>query len=64
MGKIILLLLIIGGIYFFFIKKTPQKTEEEENEFQQCDRCKTFVLKKELKEKNGQLLCKDCYANS
>jgi len=49
----------------FFIKsREVTQKEERENEFVQCDNCSTFVLKKEMKEKNGKLLCKDCYANS
>jgi uncharacterized protein len=65
MGKIILLLLIGYGFYYFFIKeKDENKKEDEENEFVQCEKCGTFVLKKEMKEKNGKLLCKECYENS
>jgi len=67
MGKIILFIIIGVAIYFFFIKSreiTNKEKESNENEFVQCDRCGTFVLKKEMKEKNGKLLCKDCYANS
>jgi uncharacterized protein len=57
--------MLIGvAIYFFFIKSREVTQEENENEFVQCDNCSTFVLKKEMKEKNGKLLCKDCYANS
>jgi uncharacterized protein len=66
MGKLIFLILIGAGIYFFFIKnKENGKTDtEEENEFIACSKCGTFVLKKEMKEKDGKLLCKDCYENS
>jgi len=67
MGKLILFALIGVAIYFFFIKSreiTEKKEEKEENEFIQCANCGTFVLKKEMKEKNGKLLCKDCYADS
>ncbi|AZV46241.1 glucose-inhibited division protein B [Nautilia sp. PV-1] len=68
MGKLILLLLIGFGFYYFFIKPKDEpknnKNSEEENEFIQCQKCGTFVLKKEMKEKNGKLLCKDCYADS
>jgi len=63
MGKIILLILIGVLIYFFFIK-SKKEINEDENEFMQCEKCKTFVLKKEMKEKNGKLLCKECYDNS
>jgi len=65
MGKLILLLLIGGAIYYLFFKK-PQNTvqDSDENEFVQCEKCGTFVLKKEMKMKNGKLLCKECYANS
>jgi len=64
MSKIILFMLIGVAIYFFFIKSREVTQKENENEFVQCDNCSTFVLKKEMKEKNGKLLCKDCYANS
>ncbi|GAB6074594.1 PP0621 family protein [Nautilia lithotrophica] len=67
MGKIILFIIIGIAIYFFFIKSreiTKNEKENDENEFVQCEKCGTFVLKKEMKEKNGKLLCKDCYANS
>ena len=66
MGKIILFILIGLVIYFFFIKtrELPKDDQKDENEFIQCANCGTFVLKKEMKEKNGKLLCKDCYANS
>jgi len=67
MGKIILFIVIGLAIYFFFIKSreiSDKEKENTENEFVQCDKCKTFVLKKEMKEKDGKLLCKDCYANS
>ncbi|WP_456479334.1 hypothetical protein [Nautilia sp.] len=65
MGKLILFALIAAGIYFMFIKNTEKVSEkEDENEFVQCEKCKTFVLKKEMKKKNGKLLCKDCYDNS
>jgi len=65
MGKIILLILIGVAIYFFFIKsREVTKKTDDENEFVQCDKCGTFVLKKEMKEQNGKLLCKGCYENS
>jgi uncharacterized protein len=65
MGKLILLIIIGALIYFLFIKtKQTNITKEEENEFAQCEKCGTFVLKKEMKEKNGKLLCKECYENS
>jgi len=66
MGKLILLIIIGIIIYFFFIKSKELKNEktDENTEFMQCEKCGTFVLKKEMKEKNGKLLCKDCYANS
>jgi len=66
MGKLILFILIGVAIYFFFIKsrEVTKKEDSEENEFVQCAKCGTFVLKKEMKEKNGKLLCKDCYADS
>ncbi len=65
MGKIILFILIGIAVYFFFIKSREiSDNKENENEFIQCDNCNTFVLKKEMQEKNGKLLCKDCYANS
>ena len=64
MGKVILLVIIGIAIYFFFIKSREVKKEDSEGEFIQCEKCKTFVLKSEMKEKNGKLLCRDCYANS
>ncbi len=66
MGKIILFIVIGLAIYFFFIKsrEVTNKEKNDENEFLQCDNCKTFVLKKEMKEKDGKLLCKECYENS
>jgi len=64
MSKLILILLIIVGIYFFFIKSRKKKTEENENEFIQCDKCSTFVLKKNTKLINNKRLCKECYENS
>ena len=66
MGKLILFILIGLGIYFFFIKSRPEQVnkENEENEFVACGKCGTFVLKKEMKEKDGKLLCKECYENS
>jgi len=62
MSKLILILLILVGIYFFFIKS--RKKEEEESEFIQCDKCSTFVLKKDTKLINNKRLCKECYENS
>ena len=66
MGKIILFIVICLAIYFFFIKsrEVTNKEKNDENEFLQCDNCKKFVLKKEMKEKDGKLLCKECYENS
>ena len=64
MSKLILLLLIIAGIYFFFIKSRKKKTEENENEFIQCDKCSTFVLKKDTILIDNKILCKECYENS
>jgi uncharacterized protein len=66
MGKLILLILIGIGFYYFFLKpkEVNTKKDEDENEFVQCEKCGTFVLKKEMKKKNGKLLCKDCYADS
>ncbi|ACM92888.1 putative conserved protein [Nautilia profundicola AmH] len=65
MGKIILFVLIGAAIYFFFIKsREVTNKDNDENEFVQCSNCGTFVLKKEMKEKNGKLVCKDCYENS
>jgi len=64
MGKVILLVIIGIAIYFFFIKSREVKKEDSEGEFVQCEKCKTFVLKSEMKEKNGKLYCKDCYENS
>ena len=61
MSKLILILLIIIGIYFFFIKS---RKKEVEDEFIQCDKCYTFVLKKETKLINNKRLCKECYENS
>ena len=63
MSKLILILLIIGGIYFFFIKSRKKDTENE-NEFIQCDKCSTFVLKKDIILINNKRLCKECYENS
>jgi uncharacterized protein len=67
MGKIIVFLIIIAIIYFLFIKtnkKEIKKTEENENEFVQCEKCKTFVLKKDCIQKNGKYYCKECNAYS
>ena len=64
MAKLILLVLIIGGIYFLFIKSRKKKIKENENEFIQCDKCSTFVLKKDTKLINNKRLCKECYENS
>jgi len=61
MSKLILILLILVGIYFFFIKS---RKKEEESEFIQCDKCSTFVLKKDTKLINNKRLCKECYENS
>ena len=63
MGKLIIIILIGIVIYFFFIK-TKQVKEKSDGEFIQCDKCGTFVLQSEMKEKNNKLLCKDCYDNS
>jgi len=63
MSKLILLLLIIAGIYFFFIK-SRKKEIKNENEFIQCDKCSTFVLKKDTILINNKKLCKECYENS
>ena len=64
MAKLILLLLTIGGIYFLFVKSRKKKKKENENEFIQCDKCSTFVLKKETILINNKRLCKECYENS
>jgi uncharacterized protein len=66
MGKIIIFLIIIATIYFLFIKtnKKEIKTDSEENEFVQCENCKTFILKKDAIEKNGKYYCKECNADS
>jgi formylmethanofuran dehydrogenase subunit E len=66
MGKLILLILIGISVYYLFIKSKPEEKtlDNEENEFIACDKCGTFVLKKEMKEKDGKLLCKECYENS
>ncbi len=66
MGKLILLATAGAFIYFFIIKsrKTENIKNSDETEFIQCEKCQTFVLKKEMKEKNGKLLCKECYENS
>jgi len=65
MGKLIILILIGVSIYFLFIKKRKvENKNNEENEFVACGKCGTFVLKKEMKEKDGKLLCKECYENS
>ena len=61
MSKLILILLIIIGIYFFFIKS---RKKEVEDEFIQCDKCSTFVLKKDTILINNKRLCKECYENS
>ena len=63
MSKLILISLIVVGIYFFFIKSRKKETENE-NEFIQCDKCSTFVLKKNTKLINNKRLCKECYENS
>jgi len=65
MAKIIIFLIIIGVIYFLFIKSNDKKEiNNEENEFIQCENCKTFVLKKEAILKNGKYYCKECNANT
>jgi len=67
MGRLLILLAIGALVYFLFFKDKKTEIKEknsDENEFVQCENCKTFVLKKEMKEKNGKLLCKDCYDNS
>jgi uncharacterized protein len=63
MGKIIVFLIIIGVIYYMF-KKSNKKVENDENEFVQCEKCKTFILKKDAKFKNGKYYCKECNADS
>ncbi|GAX87264.1 conserved hypothetical protein [Lebetimonas natsushimae] len=66
MGKIIIFLIIIATIYFLFVKTNKKEIQKdsEENEFVQCENCKTFVLKKEAIEKNGKYYCKECNADS
>jgi uncharacterized protein len=65
MSKIIIFLIIIGVIYFLFIKSNKKEIKtSNENEFVQCESCKTFVLKKEATEKNGKFYCKECDANT
>jgi len=63
MSKLILFVVIGIIIYLFFIKSKEIK-DENKDEFIQCKRCKTFVLKSEMKEKDGKLYCKECYENS
>jgi uncharacterized protein len=63
MWKIIVFLIIIGVIYYMF-KKSNKKVENDENEFVQCEKCKTFILKKDAKFKNGKYYCKECNADS
>jgi uncharacterized protein len=58
----------MGLVYFIFKsnKKSIKNSEKinEENEFIQCDKCKTFVLKKEAIKKDEKYYCKECNANS
>jgi len=64
MGKLIFFA-VIGIIIYYIIKGKGQNKEEykDDAEFVQCEECHTFVLKKELKEKNGKLVCRECYEN-
>ncbi|WP_024787869.1 MULTISPECIES: PP0621 family protein [unclassified Lebetimonas] len=65
MGKIIIFLIIIGVIYYMFRpNKKIKKDNNDENEFVQCEKCKTFVLKKDAKFKNGKYYCRECDADS
>jgi uncharacterized protein len=65
MGKIIVFLIIITTIYLFFkSKKKEIQKDSNENEFVQCEKCKTFVLKKDCIQKNGKYYCKECNAYS
>jgi uncharacterized protein len=67
MGKLIFLLIIIAIIYYFFKKSqisTINNKSSDENEFVQCEKCKTFILKKEAIKKNEKYYCKECYANT
>ena len=68
-----IILLIILGVYLFRKlkpkkdiknKKPNEKVKENENEFIQCDKCYTFVLKKDTILINNKRLCKECYENS
>ena len=68
--QLILLILIIAGIYFFIKPsskkdtKKHEKIKKNEYEFIQCDKCYTFVLKKDTILVNNKRLCKECYENS
>ena len=66
MGKIIILLIIGGAIYYLFksSSKPIKENKSDEEEFVQCENCKTFVLKKYTIEKNGKYYCKECNADS
>jgi len=65
MGKIIILLIIGGAIYYLLKSSKPLKeNKSDEEEFVQCENCKTFVLKKYTTEKNGKYYCKECNADS
>jgi len=70
MGKLIFLIIIIAGIYYFFTKtkkdfpKENTKNSEDNTDLIMCDKCKTFTPKNEIKQINGQNICKECYDNS
>ncbi|WP_024791424.1 PP0621 family protein [Lebetimonas sp. JS032] len=64
MGKIIVFLIIIGVVYYMFRPNKKIKKDNDENEFVQCENCKTFVLKKDAKFKNGKYYCRECDADS
>jgi len=64
MSRLILILLIMIGVYFLFVKSRKKKIKEDESEFIQCDKCSTFVLKKDIILINNKRLCKECYENS
>jgi len=64
MGKIIIILIIIATIYYLFRSDKKENRDNNENEFVQCENCKTFVLKKEATLKNGKYYCKECNANT
>ncbi|WP_024791916.1 PP0621 family protein [Lebetimonas sp. JS138] len=64
MGKIIVFLIIIGVVYYMFRPNKKIKKDNDENEFVQCEKCKTFVLKKDAKFKNGKYYCRECDADS